>query len=304
MERTKTLFKRATAILSGDWHLREDTPVCRIDVSFEEAQWRKVAFISDLQKQHDCPVLHSGDLFNHWKPSPYLLAQAMEYLPDQFYTIYGNHDLPQHNLELANKCGINVLAKAGKLTVLPGAHWGTFPGKVTDEPADLILNVGNAEGKRNILIWHVMTYQGQKPWPDCTDPISAALLRKYKDYDLILTGHNHKPFIEEYEGRLLVNPGSIMRQNADQLSYRPAVWLWYADTYRVVPVYLPIDNDVISREHLDEKKERENRLDSFIDKLNDDFEAALSFEENLELFSKQNDIRKSVMNIIYKSIEV
>ena len=64
---------------------------------------------SDLQQKYDCPVYHAGDLFDYWKPSPALLAKTMEHLPKDFYTAYGNHDLPQHNIELAYKKIVNNL---------------------------------------------------------------------------------------------------------------------------------------------------------------------------------------------------
>lgn len=296
MERTRNNKQKiftpqgVSALLTGDWHLREDTPVCRTDEEFQTAQWKKVDFISDLQKQCNCPVIHSGDLFNHWKPSPWLLSMAMKHLPDQFHTIFGNHDLPQHSLELADKCGINVLREAGKLIVLPGKHWNQEYS-------------GFSSTLHDILVWHVMSYQGKLPWPGCTDPLSAALLRKHKQYSLILLGHNHTPFVEEYEGRLLVNPGSIMRQNADQADFRPRIYLWYAETNAVTPVYLPIETDVISRSHLDLQEQRDNRIDSFISRLDTDWKATLSFEENLTIFEKENSVRKSVMEIVYSALE-
>lgn len=294
MERTKNL-KEPNLIITGDWHLREDTPVCRTDVEFQKDQWDCVDFVSDLQKKYKCPVIHSGDLFNHWKPSPWLLSMTMQHLPDQFWTIYGNHDLPQHNLDLANKCGINVLLNAGKLKTMDIVHWGMKPNDAKKMSIDPGFN-------KRILVWHVMNYQGKPPWPGCTDPSAASLLRKYP-YDLLITGHNHKPFVEEYNGRILVNPGSLTRQSADQIDYKPRVWLWYAAENKVVPIYLPIEEGVISRDHIEVQAERENRIDAFISKLNTDWEASLSFEENLEIFEKENNVRKSVMSIIYKSLE-
>ena len=292
MKRTK--HRRPTAILSADWHLRMDQPVCRID-DFPEAQWKKVVFISDLQKKYDCPVWHPGDLFNHWKPSPQLISQALIHLPDQFITIYGNHDLPQHSLQQADKCGIYTLLSAGRVRVAPECHWQETPVK------------GSFKYRHNthkILLWHVMVYQGRKPWPDCTAPSAAKLLKKYPEYDLIVTGHNHKPFVEEYEGRLLVNPGSITRMDADQEEHRPRVYLWYAEDNTVDPVYLPIEADVVSRDHIDLKKERTDRIDAFISKLDGDWEAGVSFEENLERFSKKNKTKKPIMEIVNKAIEI
>ena len=292
MKRTKQVeFKKADAVLTGDWHLQDTCPIARTD-DFWEAQWKKVSFIANLQKHHNCPVMHSGDLFEYWKPSPMLLSKTMEHLPKMFHTIYGNHDLPQHNLELAYKCGIRVLERAGKLNVLTRVHWGQTPDIEYPIPMK----------HKDVLIWHIMTYQGKKPWHNCTDPKAAKLLRKYPEYDLILTGHNHKPFVEEFEGRLLVNPGSIFRLAADQQDHKPRVYLWYADTNTVEPVYLPIEDNVISREHLEIKEERDNRIDAFISTLNEDWKAEMSFEDNIEKFKQKNNVKKPVMDIIYEAI--
>src|SRR5690606_7962245 len=94
---------------------------------FQASQWKKLRFLKKLQKKHNCPVLHAGDLFHHWKPSPYLLAKTMKNLPKQFRTVYGQHDLPQHNFELRNKSGIYALEAARSLEVLEGCHWGDSP---------------------------------------------------------------------------------------------------------------------------------------------------------------------------------
>jgi DNA repair exonuclease SbcCD nuclease subunit len=294
MERTKVKkMPDVTAILCGDIHLREDQPICRTD-DFWSAQWRKLDFISDLQKQYQCPVWCSGDLFDHWKPSPMLLSEASKHLPENFFTVYGQHDLPQHSIDLAHKCGAYNLMVNGKVSILQTGHWNT---SLDDGRTGFIVR------DRQATIQHITTYQGKLPWPGCTSPMAASLLRKYPQFDLIVTGDNHKPFVEEYKGRLLVNVGSMMRSTADQINYKPCVWLWYAETNTVKPVYLPIEEGVISREHLEVQEQRESRIDAFINRLNTEWEASLSFEENLEVFAKQNNIRKSVMEIIYKALE-
>lgn len=292
MIRTKRNTNTPDAILTGDWHLREDQPTCRTD-DFWETQWEKVKFISDLQKQYNCPVIHSGDLFNHWKPSPWLISKTIECLPNEFFTIFGNHDLPQHNLELAHKTGIYAISKAKRLSILAGTHWGLVPDKST---ALIIKN-------RKILVWHVMSYIGKAPWPGCTDPKAHVLLNKYeKDYDLILTGHNHKPFVTKLDNTLLVNPGSLSRQAADQMDFKPRVYLYYANTNTVTPVYIPIKADVVSNEHLKLQKERDNRIDAFISQLDVDWEGKIGFEQNLETFFQKNKIKPEVKQLIYNTL--
>lgn len=300
MERTKTIKNepqahkgKVGAILCADIHIHESNPVCRLDDFAGLTQWKKLNWLKKLQIELNCPVIHAGDLFEYWKASPELISKTITHLPFQFYTVYGNHDLPQHNVELSYKSGVHTLEKAGSLKVLNGCHWGQVPDRVAD-----VMKIKN----KSIMVWHVMTYQGREPFPGCTAPKGASLLRKYP-YDLIVTGDNHKPFVEEHEGRLLVNPGSLFRTKADQMDFKPRVYLWYPESNTVEAIYVPIDSNAISREHLEDKEKRDERIEAFISTLNEDWEAEMSFEENIERFRQTNNVPESVMQIIYKAIE-
>lgn len=285
--------KTVTGILTADWHLREDTPLC-FTGDFQAEQWRAVDFVRDLQRQYDCPVLNAGDLYDFWKPSPWLITMTLNHLPDQFLSIYGQHDLPSHQLDLVHKCGMNTLEAAGRLTIINDGHWGTTP----KNAGVMLPNV-----ERKILVWHIMNYRGKLPWPDCPSPLSGALLRKYPDVDLLITGDNHQAFVEEHEGRLLVNPGSLTRQDADQIDFKPRVYLWYAADNTVEPVYIPIEQGVISREHLDVKTQRDARLEAFVAQLSTDWKITMDFEHNIEVFMQTNQVRPAVSEIVHKAIE-
>jgi len=283
------------AIITADWHLRDSTPVCRTD-NFWETQWKKVDFISNLQKEYNCPVIHAGDLFDYWKASPYLLREALQRLPDRFYTIYGNHDLPEHNLKLHGKSGVDVLIEAGKVKLLPGVHWEQEAG---NNPSIEIKG-------RKILVMHAMTYDLVKPWAGIDSPPARKLLKQYPQFDLIIVGHNHQSFVVEDKDRVLVSPGAITRQVANKDENKPRVYLWNAETNILEDQYLPCDSGAVSREHLEETKERDNRISAFVERLQGDWEIKTSFEENLRIFLDENKdkIRNSVKNIIMKSMEV
>lgn len=294
MERTKK-SKTVIGILTADWHVREDIPVCRSE-SFQDEFWAKVDFVAELQRKFDCPVFHGGDLFHFWKPSPWLLTQCHLHFPKNFYTIYGQHDLPQHNFDLRIKSGIHNLEQAGLLKVLDGCSWG-------QDPKDGTFSKHSWWGQNwKILVWHVFNYQGRPPWPGCEAMKGLHLLKKYPQYDLILTGDNHTPFVEYYEGRVLVNPGSLSRQEAGQADFQPRVYLYYSDN-SVEPIFIPIKQDAVSRDHLINKEERDGRIDAFISRLKDNWEIGISFEENIARLASTNKVRKSVMDIVYKSIE-
>lgn len=280
---------KVNAILTSDWHLRDTVPTCWIG-DFWKQQWASVQFVHSLQLKYGCPVLHAGDLFHHWKPSPYLLSTTLEYLPENFYTVYGQHDLPKHNLNLAHKSGIHTLLMANRLK-LSGVHWEQKP------DLSKILKING----RKIILWHIYNYKTKEHYPGAEAPKARSLLYKYKKYDLMVTGDNHIPFVQKYKDRILVNPGPLTRQDADQIDYKPRVYLWNAKHNKVEPVYIPIQKGVISREHIEKEKERDKRISAFIEVLNTEGLNSVDFEKNLEEFLKHNNkIRKSVKQIIYE----
>ncbi len=280
------------AILTADWHLREDQPICRTD-NFWEAQWNKVGQVARLQKKFDCPVWHAGDLFHHWKPSPWLLSYAIAELPKKFFTVFGQHDLPQHNLKLDTKTGINTLRQAGVVKVFQKGSWG-------QQPAEMVLR---GPGKK-IGVWHKFVWDGKNlPWPGCEGATALEILKKYPGFDLMVTGDHHKPFVEEHKGRILVNPGCLTRQASDYDKHKPRVYLYYASTNTVVEYFLNAPEGVVTRLHLEKKEEVDKRMEAFISRLKNDWEISLSFEDNLERFLGSNKVRKEVKELVHKAID-
>ena len=109
--------------------------------------------------------------------------------------------------------------------------------------------------------------------------------------------------VKNKSGNLLVNPGAITRQTADQADFKPCVYLWYAEQNEVAPYYLLIEKDVISREHLEHEAERDARIEAFISRLSGEYEVAVSFEENLRRWVAANKVSDSVMDIVWAAVE-
>jgi DNA repair exonuclease SbcCD nuclease subunit len=109
---TERAMKNPSAILTSDWHMEEGAPVCRTD-DYQQALWDKISFISSLREKYKAPIINTGDLFHHWKPSPALIRKAIATIPHHMVCIPGQHDLPQHNVDLINRSGYGVLMEAG-----------------------------------------------------------------------------------------------------------------------------------------------------------------------------------------------
>lgn len=291
------------AIITGDIHLREDQPVCRTD-DFFTAQAQKIEWLRQIQQSFNCPIIDAGDVFSKSRPSPYLLRWAIENMPHAFHSIPGNHDLPEHSIDNIERSGFGVLVAAKKiidisgpkrlLSNLPdyvgstfGVHWnGARPDKYYDT-----------------VIMHVMTYNGDRPWPGCTDPCAQELLDSI-DARLIITGHNHVSFVVGDKNKLLVNPGSLMRTTAAQADFKPRVYLYNYKRNQVQPLYVPIRQGVVSREHIDVVKAKEERLSVFVSRLAEHVEVGLNYHANMEQYFSENRVRRSVRRIIETAMEI
>lgn len=294
MIKKKNKFK-ADLIITSDWHLTDKQPKCRTD-NFWKAQWDKIDQIFALAYEFGAPVYHAGDLFEHWKTSPYLLNQTIKHLINYspyFWTIIGNHDMPAHNIDDMDKSGLQTLFETEIVNrVIDQIDWG---GPLDYSPIKI--------GKRKVVFIHIMTWKGKKPWPNCTDPECYELFDWFPDCDLIVTGHNHKTFTAKKGKQILVNPGSLTRHKADQIKHKPCVFLYDAKSHKIKKHVLKYKKNVISREHLDIKKEKDKRINAFIEKLQNDWDISLSFENNLERAFKANKISKKIQQMIYTWME-
>jgi predicted phosphodiesterase len=297
------------AILTGDIHLRDDQPVCRTD-NFFEAQAKKMAWLAALQKQYQCPIIDSGDVFGKARPSPYLLQWAIRNMPDRYHSVPGNHDLPEHSLANIDKSGFGVLCAAETISNMTGICAVNFgpraltPGLCVGVPWGIDwFDVIREHDFYEIAVIHIMTYHGNTPWPGCTDPDADTLLKDIPAR-LVVTGHNHVPFVVQGDDKILVNPGSLMRSTAAQADFKPRVYLYCAHDNTVQPVYVPIEAGVVSREHLDSTRDKEERLSEFVSRLAEDVEVGLSFQANMEKYLSDNRVRKGVRRIIEKGMEL
>lgn len=294
---------KVTAILVADLHIRDDVPECRTD-DFLMAQSNKMEFLSYMKKECDCPVLMAGDLFHKPRVSQYTEALAIRQLPGM-YGVPGQHDLPSHNLDNIFKSSIGVLSAANKIRLLlddPLVIDYTFI--VKGFPFGVPFSSLKTDYKgRKVAVIHKMIHKDQAIHSSIESTAGIYLLKK-SNYDLIVSGDNHLPFVVEYEGRILVNCGSMMRTTADQIDYVPGLWLWYSEENTVERVDFPHEKGVVSRTHLERKEIKDQRMESFVKSVSKSYEIGLSFQDNLEHFFGENKTRQGIKDKIYEAMEV
>ncbi len=312
MKRTTKRKTPADAILTADLHLTDSIPVSRTD-DYIKAQASKLHFIQQLSLENNkCPILCAGDIFHHWKASPWLSSWAYYNLPAPMIAIPGNHDLPMHQLEYYDKSALSLLDHVleGLLVLkndttlynnlyIRGAAFG--------ELGNMDFSKDFSTPYCRILILHQLIWQGKKAdWGKSDDWSADELLKKYgKHFDLILTGDNHESFVVEdtKTNTLLVNPGSMMRITANQEDWQPKCYLYYAETNSVEAVDFPIEKGVHNREHIDKAKDRDERIEAYIERMNQDWQIGLSFPNNLQAFFAENNTNQKVRDLIWQCLE-
>lgn len=153
------------------------------------------------------------------------------------------------------------------------------------------------------MLHHVMVWAGNvPPWPGCTDMSAAEMLQAFPEPDIIVTGHNHQTFIHKEGSRILLNPGSLTRQKSDQTNHVPCIYFYYAETNTLKEVELTYEKNVVTREHIEEKEQRDSRISAFVETLSGDWEGVVSFENVLESFIQKSKAKESVVKIIKEAL--
>lgn len=305
-KRRETIKSNPSALLLSDWHIRETIPQCRVD-NFWKTQETKVNFILSLAKENNIPILCAGDFGHLPKWSCKLLEWFILKINKsnvKIFAILGQHDLLQHQLSTWNQSGCGVLHAAEAIKVI------FEPTIINDEfiiyPFHYGQEITNPEKDSNlpmIAMAHQMIIENKPLWPGQEAPKGHQLLKQFPEYNLILTGDNHIPFVAEREGRLLVNPGSMMRTTAAQIDHKPRIYLWYAKENKIKKVYLPIEHNIISREHIETTDQRSKRMDAYLNRVKQDVEIQLSYPKNMEAYFARHRIQIPIKNKVWEAIE-
>jgi len=289
-------------ILTADLHFQYNTPICRTD-NFIETQINKMKWLGELAAKNSATILSAGDVTHKAREDKQneFLNMLLEFLPPMV-GIFGNHDVLYHKKENIYKSTLGILTSTGKYKLLNGTttlnghnlhpfNWG-------EELVDCVKSSG-----KDIAIWHKMVLAPNDDLAQFVNGVdSETLLDKYPNYDVILTGDNHKTFVIEKDGRYLVNPGSFMRITAKQKDFEPSVFIYDTKTGSLEQVKVPIDSNAVSVEHLSAKTDMVD-FNAYIEQIKNKEELSINFYENVMLKLKQEKISSLVEEKILSFLE-
>jgi hypothetical protein len=169
----------------------------------------------------------------------------------------------------------------------------------------------------DFYVIHTLTFPSVEDIPFGAEAVSAyQLLDKYPDALYIFTGDYHTHFVVEDDGRYVINPGCMNVQSADMIDYVPSIY--FVDTgkhievstmadkrpkYRVTnmevtQLAIPDTPNVLTRNHLDQQKARDERIASFVETVMHDGQIGLSFEDNLKAAMDRNQLPQDVKDVL------
>ncbi len=283
-------------LLCGDLHFRYTIPKCRTD-NFIQTQIDRMKWLREIQEKHRAKILCVGDVTHKAREEKQneLMVMLLEHFPEMD-GLAGNHDLLNHSMRKLYKSCLGALIKSGKYNLLPSNNYWCY-----EDSNDLIypFHFGEeiktaeltAELGKTIALWH--EYVSIAKDKNIKGSLAKNIL-KNNNYDLIVTGDNHQTFTLDYEGKTLINVGSLFRQTAEQIDHKPCVFIYDSDTGEYFQEFAPIKKNVISSKHLDEQKERDADLDSFVSSVKSVQEIGLSFTKNMKKHIVLNNISKPV----------
>jgi len=292
-----------------DLHARETAPRCRTD-DYLAALMGKLDWAGKLSQDEAVDVVvFPGDIFDSCRASDNLkrlMIDCFHYSFDDVIGVAGQHDQRYHTKDL-NNTPLGVLQAAGAMAVIGESgleRWVRegcrFYGTSWGEDIPEIKSEGF-----NILVIHKMIIKGLRVWPGQTDYSFAKRLLEKHDYDLIISGDNHQFFMEEYEGRWLINCGSLMRQSINQVKYHPAVVIFDTEIRQPETYEIPVKpiEEVMKLEEVEDEKERNEKLEEFVSSLGSDGEhIELDFLSNLKATIRNSGLGIDVEDVIWEAV--
>jgi len=301
------------AILCSDLHLSHKAPIARsAEPDWYEAMRRPLQELRRLERLYGVPVICAGDIFDRWNSPAELINFAMDNLPEHFYAIPGQHDLPFHSLEDIEKSAYWTLVAAGRITNLPAVsilskepklQIYAFPWGTEVKPREEIVTKHVHGVPLAVVHSYIWTSGNNYPGASKESRIGR-WLKKLKGYSAAAFGDNHRGFHrmgdEGYSH--VFNCGTFIRRKVDEMKYDPQVGLLTSNG-EIIPYYLQTHEDVfIDIASALGLMEKAFDFEDFLNELGSLGDKALNFFEAVESFCKANKIDKQVVKIIQQSL--
>lgn len=296
----------------ADLHFSHKPPLARAEADWYEIQenyWWQVVDTVDKE----LPICICGDIFDRSQPPLELVRFAINLFQStntKIYSVAGNHDLPNHNLDEMYRSAYGILVECdavhdlyrwknasifdGTMTAKPTVNLYGFPCGCEVKPLENKLN------GINVAIVHDYIWQGDRTGysgaPE--SKLAAKRLDSFEGYDWVVTGDNHIPF---HFGKVS-NCGTLIRRKRDEIKYEPGVNILYSDnTIR----RLPLDT---SKDKFTDAQEIVQVMDNigantFVEELLALGDVALDFAVSIRRLLNKDKVTEEVKDFVLRCLE-
>lgn len=302
-------------LLTGDWHFTNRQPANRLD-DFHATMMTKLEYIFDIAMAGKVDyIIQPGDFFDSHRASDQLKGWIIAKLREHSFkvlTVFGQHDLRFHSSNKMNT-PLAVLNASGVVDIMselpfiiqtgmePVNVYGSSWGETIPEIPEQI------DHQINIWVCHRMVIR-DKLWEGQVEyELGNALLRR-TPFDLIVSGDNHESFfLQQKDGRVLVNCGSLMRNRIDQSHHKPHFYILDVEKWEFTQKFLPVNDfeKIMDVEKAEKEKVRNEELDNFIEGLSEDVELeGMDFEKNLADYMTAEDLEPGTIKLINEMLGI
>lgn len=280
-------------LITADWHVRGERPLCRTDEDWIESQRKTIVQIREAFFHNGCEQIWIlGDIFDAPRCATaavnMLIGELKKFPQNSVKILCGNHDLKDHNYNNLEECSIGTLKKIFGDVPDVIANDGIGSMSVSAKPFAL----DDLQSNADVICTHQLTFPNEKarPMPGC-GVLAQDLLDRWANAEIIFTGDYHNGYIykEDWDtlpGRYVVTPGCINIQKADELDYEPFVVVWDTksniDDYNFCKVYLDPQREFCTRDHIEAREQKEAQLAEVVETIKGGSEITLDFDSNLE----------------------
>jgi len=262
-------------LCTGDWHLRLKKPKLRKDKDYLQTQKDKISWILNFAQEEevDC-ILQPGDFFDS-DTTPYFVLREFINLfktyKKDILTTPGQHDLRYHTKRTDN-IPLGLVETSGHVLCLTSKKPYCFDGVNVYAAGwgEEIPKIKNPD-EFNILITHRMIIKREKLWSQQDSYVRSNSLLRKSGFDLIVSGDNHKHFIDKHEDSVLINCGSLLRTSISQEKHLPCVYIFDTDDLTLDKHLIPVlkHEEIFNQRTCGIEKNRNRQLEAFIQGLND-----------------------------------
>lgn len=294
-------MKEFKGIITADWHLSQTKPRCRIDNDWIETQKKIVHQIFEYAEKFKADVFIVGDIFHSNSDTSFEcikivqdFAKELEKIGLKLYVIFGNHDLMYHSVENLDKSAVGILMNSENIY---------FAGDYSDNVGAGHFNE-KIENKR-IIFKHILCFKSKDELPPNVEAVTAQeLLDEYDNAKYVFLGDNHHSFIYENKGKKVINPGCLIRRNSNFKDYDCKIV--YVNENENIVEFIPIidSEDLIDDSYILQENERNERIESFVDKLKKTKGISLDFIENVQNEMKHNKFETELVQVVDELLEV